>query len=540
MKNDNVYLKPNFVAEPLIAQWYAWAHLISPATASLNIKNRHIPIMKSYISDPGAHAAACRDPKMLGGPFIDLNGEKVSEIKRLLSATIQHHSHLIAFAAALEKLDQMLINEASGYTMEKLYDKVPDILKGYVELVYDLHNNPSYRIKEGLLYHSKYYDRSIQSMLLYQIYDDARPFVFSTPRVTRENAVHLNIPFDHPGIDILYQMVREPGSFEKIRDILGIKPEDEETFRSFFTEKAPAPYSRYTGDTARTRYFGHACILIETKGISILVDPVISYGYDVELSRFTYCDLPDEIDYVLITHNHQDHVLLETMLQLRHKVKNWVIPRNGTGGLQDPSLKFLLKHTGFNNVCVLEDLDELPIQNGKIIALPFIGEHGDLDIGTKLGYLVEVDSYKVLCLADSQNLEFRMYEHIHNIYGDVDVLFLGMECNGAPVSWIYGPYFPEQLQRDKDLSRSIAGSDYSRAIDIVNRFNIKEAYVYAMGMEPWVKFLSANIYTPECNAIVQSNKLLNDCSERGIITERLFGEKIILQRKSEMVTGQYS
>ncbi|MCW3072423.1 MAG: metal-dependent hydrolase [Bacteroidetes bacterium] len=534
--DEAVYLKANFVAEPLVAGWYAWAHLISPVTGCLNIKNRHIPILKSYITDPAAHAAACEDPKMTGGPFIDLNGGMVTEIKALLSETLRLQMPLIAFATALEKLDQLLMKEAAGYSMEGLYDKVPAILKGYVELVYDLHNNPSYRIKESLIYKSKYYDRSMQSLLLYLINDDSRPFVFSTPRLANNDSLQLAIPFDHTSIDELYKMVRTPGPYEKIKQALGISPEQDAVFRQFFTTKAPDSYSKYTGTGARTRYFGHACILIETKDIAILVDPVISYGYDAEVSRFTYSDLPDVIDYVLITHNHQDHVLLETMLQLRHKVKNWVIPRNGNGLLQDPSLKLMLQHTGFNNVCVLEDLDELPFSNGSIIALPFMGEHGDLDVGCKLGYLININNYKIMCLADSQNLEFKMYEHIEKIYGSVDVLFLGMECNGAPVSWIYGPYFPEQLQRDKDLSRSIAGSDYARAIDIVNRFNIKEAYVYAMGMEPWIKFLSANIYTPECNAIVQSDKLLIDCQEKGIITERLFGEKIILQKQAVSVS----
>jgi L-ascorbate metabolism protein UlaG (beta-lactamase superfamily) len=533
MNNKPVYLKANFVAEPLVEDWYVWSHLISPATSCLNIKNRHIPILKSYINDPASHADACKDSKMIGGPFVDLDGKRVDEIENLLLTTMQNRSHLIAFATALEKLDQMLIKEASGYTMEKLYDKVPAILKGYVELVYDLHNNPSYRIKEALLYNSKYYDRSMQSLLFYLMNDDNRPFVFSTPRLSNVNTVKLNIPFDHPGIDELYKMLRIPGDYNHIKEMLGIKAEDDNLFRQFFTEEIPQPYIKFDGETARTRYFGHACILIETKDVSILVDPVISYGYDTEISRYTYSDLPDRIDYVLITHNHQDHVLLETMLQLRHKVKNWVIPRNGNGQLQDPSLKFMFKNTGFNNVSVLEDLDELKIPGGKIIALPFIGEHGDLDIGTKLGYLVDLTGYKILCLADSQNLEFKLYEHIHTIYGDIDVLFLGMECNGAPVSWIYGPYFPTQLQRDKDVSRSIAGSDYARAIDIVNRFNIKEAYVYAMGMEPWIKFLSANIYTPECDAIVQSNKFLTDCTEKGLVTERLFGEKIIMQLVEE-------
>lgn len=534
MNDTPVYLRPNFVAEPLIAKWYAWAHLISPATACLNIKNRHIDIMKGYIANPESHEAACKDPKMTGGPFIDLNGERVPDVKQLLINTLQKQSHLISFAGALEKLDKILIEEGKGFSLEKLYDKIPEPLKGYVELVYDLHNNPSYRIKEGLLYNSKFYDKSIQSLLMYKIYDDNRPFVFSTPRLKKENSISLETPFEDKSIDALFKMLRTPQKLSYIKSMFNLKKEEEEIFESFFTTEAPKPYEKYTNDTARIRYFGHACILVETKDISILVDPVISYGYDVELSRYTYADLPDEIDYVLITHNHQDHVMLETMLQLRHKVKNWVIPRNGGGMLQDPSLKLMMKNTGFNNVITLEDLDELEIPQGKIMALPFMGEHGDLDVSCKLGYLVNIKDFKILFLSDSQNLEFKMYEHVHNIYGDVDAMFLGMECNGAPVSWIYGPYFPQELERTKDFSRSIAGCNYARAIDIVNRFNIKEAYIYAMGMEPWIKFLSANIYTPECDAIIESNRFLNECTKRGLITERLFGEKEILRNKTSV------
>ena len=44
-----------------------------------------------------------------------------------------------------------------------------------------------------------------------------------------------------------------------------------------------------------------------------------------------YDDLPDVIDYVLITHNHQDHLLFETMLQIRSRIKHVVVPRNGGG-----------------------------------------------------------------------------------------------------------------------------------------------------------------------------------------------------------------
>src|SRR5205823_143569 len=79
---------------------------------------------------------------------------------------------------------------------------------------------------------------------------------------------------------------------------------------SFLTTEAPVPYQPYQGKGARWRYFGHACILVEAAGMKLLFDPVISYTYETNLPRYTYRDLPDDIDYVLITHNHQDHVLL--------------------------------------------------------------------------------------------------------------------------------------------------------------------------------------------------------------------------------------
>jgi hypothetical protein len=263
---------------------------------------------------------------------------------------------------------------------------------------------------------------------------------------------------------------------------------------------------------------------------------VISYGYDTDMPRMTFTDLPDEIDYVLITHNHQDHILLETVLQLRHKVKNFIVPRNGGGALQDPSVKLMLNAAGFKNVTELGELEEVQIPDGAITGLPFFGEHGDLDIQAKLGYFVTIHGHRILCLADSNNIEPKLYEHLHRIYGDVDVLFLGMECDGAPMSWLYGPYLSYKLDRERDQSRRLAGSDYECGIDIVERFRCREVYVYAMGQEPWIKYITSVRYTDESNPIVQSDRLISACTSRGIVAERLYGTKELFVK--EPVTAQ--
>ena len=63
---------------------------------------------------------------------------------------------------------------------------------------------------------------------------------------------------------------------------------------------------------------------------------------------------------------------------------------------------------------------------------------------------------------------------------------------------------------------------------LIDIFNPKEVYVYAMGQEPWLEFISSIKYTEESNPIIQSNRLVEECEKRGIIAERLFGEKELM------------
>ena len=528
MKNEVYFLKPNGMMEPLVDGWYAWAHLIPPATTARNLTERHLRIMDSYIDSPETHESAVRNPALLGGPFMDFDGNRVEDVKKLRERTLTERSHLIDLSRAIEQLDALLREKAVGYSLESLYAEVPACLQGYVELVYDLNNHPSFRLIEPLLYKSPFYDSSLQSVMLSEISGDDRPFVLSTPRVDKGDSINLQIPFASEQLDTLFRMKNEASSFDAIRDALSLSAGDTDRFRSFLTTEAPKPYAKYEGDGARWRYFGHACILLETHGVSVLLDPMLSYTYDTQISRYTYSDLPEVIDYALITHNHQDHILFETLLQLRHRIRNIVVPRNGGGALQDPSLKLLLKQCGFKNVIEISEMEQIPFERGSITAIPFLGEHGDLNVMTKSAYLLRVDDHKLLFAADSCNISPKMYEHIQRETGDVDAFFVGMECDGAPVSWIYGPLLTQRLDRPKDQSRRLAGSNFERAMAMVEQFHCKEVYVYAMGQEPWLNYISSIKYTEKSNPIIQSNRLIETCRKRGITAERLFGEKEIL------------
>ncbi len=534
---NNLYLKPTIKIEPLIWNWYAWSYLIPPLTAGCNIVERHLKIMQSYVQNPMIHAQAVKDPSMLGGPFLDLKGDKVKEIEELILWTQNECAELIELNNSYKELDLILQNEALGDSVESIYAKIPYNLKGLVELVYDLNNKPSVRLIEPLIYKKYYqYIEKGQKIAISNTTEDFRSFLLSTPRVKNNREIHLNIPFADPRIDDLLKMKYEAGDISEISQKLQIDPKDLEHFNDFFTTTPPSLSAdrNYSGSGIRIRYFGHACVLIESDSISILLDPVISYPIEkVDLEpRLTFNDLPDSIDYVIFTHNHQDHILFETLLQLRHKIKNIVFPSSNFGALQDPSIELILSNLGFNcNLIELKEMHKiiLPETNGLITGLPFLGEHSDLNIQSKMAYSIKLKNSHLLFAADSRNLDNHLYENIFNCIGKIDILFLGMECDGAPLTWLYGPLLTKSLKRSYDNNRALSGSDFTRAFEIAKTSGCKEAYVYAMGQEPWLGYIMALQYSEESEQIIESNKFIKACNDIGIKSCRPFGkmERII-------------
>jgi L-ascorbate metabolism protein UlaG (beta-lactamase superfamily) len=524
MATERFFLKSNVVAEPLIDQWYAWSYLLSPASGALFTANLHVPLLKSFIGSPQIHAMAAANPALLGGNFIAHTVDKVPALEKLLAETLSKRAPQLALAAAIKSLNGLLREEARGFGLDTLYGRVPPELRGYVELCYDVNNQPHVRLIEPLLYRSPYYDETRQGLLLYAIETDDRPFAATTPRLPEARRVELRLPLRSEAVDTLFRMRSEPAPLGEIADALALSGEALEIFRSFLTTERPPAASRFTGEGVRARYFGHACILLETPEVSILTDPSIGYVVPGGMERYSMNDLPRTIDYVLLTHNHQDHVILENLVQLRHKIRRVVVPRNDGGSVQDPSLKLLLKTLGFRDVIELGELDSLPIPDGELIGLPFLGEHCDLEVHSKIAHLVRLKSRSFLLAADSCNVSPELYGHLRRMIGPIDVLYIGMECEGAPLSWLYSALMMTPLTRGMDQSRRLNGSDSARALQIVDELGPSRVYVYAMGQEPWMKYLMGLSYTPESRPIVESDLLVNTCRSRGLDSERLYGK----------------
>ena len=524
-QEELLYLREDVYFEPLFNQWYAWGALMSPLTAARHTVHTHRRIMKSFVKNYQLHMIAASQPGMAGGEFLNCKKEQLPEIKALVKKIDTELSDLVELSEAVKELDLILRAHDKGTSIEYLYDKVPDALKGFVEIVVDMEHNPSFRIFENLIYHSDFYKKELQTVsfgLLSKV--EERPFCFSTPRLADENHIQLDIDFNSPMLDELLAARTTPITTSRVDAIFNsCNLKGGLDYRLLFTAKPPKRSHQKSDSSLNVQYLGHAGLMIETSNTSLLIDPIIaSHDEKIENDVFGFSQLPEKIDYIFLTHSHQDHACIESLLQLRHKVGSVVVPRNNAGAIADPSLKLMLKMLKFN-VIELDELESVDLVDGKGVALPFLGEHGDLNIYSKAAWLFEVEGRRIFAGADTSILEKSLYQKIHSLYGDLDILAIGMECVGAPYTWIYGALCSTPIPQDIKNSRRLNGSDAQQAFELVKIFNPNKVYLYALGLEPWYKYFMGIEYDESSTQIVESKKFISMCEQIDIPAACLYG-----------------
>jgi L-ascorbate metabolism protein UlaG (beta-lactamase superfamily) len=504
--------------------WSAWPYMIAPVPSSFHLVNYQLKMLRSYLENPDLHFKASRNPELVGGAFVGIEPERVGEVRRLLEETERRLADNVALVQSIESFQRRLLAEARGTGLAPFYAQLPDELRGLVELVYDYHNRPSLRLFENLLYASRFYTEDLQALRVSRLEEDqARPFVINTPRLPADDQLHWQVAYDDPRVDALFGLDSTPRGLADIRDALGLGAGEMETLRPLLSaDPRPLPETwRQKG--VRIRYFGHACILIEWDGISILTDPYVPVrpargGPE----RLSYQDLPARIDYALVTHLHHDHFALETLLRLRHRIGHVVVPKSAGMLYGDVSLKLMCRRLGFKRVVELDALESIALPDGEIVGLPFLGEHGDL-AHSKTAYIVRAGRERIMVGADSDCLDRALYVNVRAALGPIETVFLGTESVGAPLSWIYGSLLSAPPQRDHNESRRQHGSDARAALEILEAVGAKRIYNYAMGLEPWLEHILGLGLHEDAPQWQASERLLSCARRRGLLAvERPF------------------
>jgi L-ascorbate metabolism protein UlaG (beta-lactamase superfamily) len=99
-------------------------------------------------------------------------------------------------------------------------------------------------------------------------------------------------------------------------------------------------------------YLGHSTTLIEVDGVRVLTDPLLRRRA-AHLLRAGRAPWPGEVDAVLVSHGHHDHLDLPSLARLPRSVPV-VLPRG---------LGRLVRARGFTDVTEVGDGDEVPIRD---------------------------------------------------------------------------------------------------------------------------------------------------------------------------------
>jgi len=193
-------------------------------------------------------------------------------------------------------------------------------------------------------------------------------------------------------------------------------------------------------------WFGHSSYFIQLDGKKILVDPVLSGsaspvkfttrsfpGSDV----YTACDIP-EIDYLLISHDHYDHLDYNSITKLKPKIRK-VITGLGVGEH--------LEHWGYNRNSIIEKdwNEEVNLGDGFVLnTVPsrhFSGRGFKRNISLWLSFVLKTPTMKLFIGGDSG------YDHhfasIGKKYGPFDLAIL--ENGQYNKNWKYIHMMPEEV-----------------------------------------------------------------------------------------------
>jgi L-ascorbate metabolism protein UlaG (beta-lactamase superfamily) len=205
-------------------------------------------------------------------------------------------------------------------------------------------------------------------------------------------------------------------------------------------------------------YFGHSSYLIQISGKTILMDPVFSertspaqYLGTKNFAGTHVYDLRDmpEIDLVVISHDHYDHMDYETLKQLADKSTHFVVPL-GVGAH--------LEYWGINAKQITE-LDwweaSTALDGIQITATParhFSGRGFKRDLTLWSSYVLQSGDYKLFLGGDSGYEKH--FAQIGEKFGPFDLAIL--ECGQYNAWWPYIHMMPEETaQAGLDLGAKI-------------------------------------------------------------------------------------
>jgi L-ascorbate metabolism protein UlaG (beta-lactamase superfamily) len=193
------------------------------------------------------------------------------------------------------------------------------------------------------------------------------------------------------------------------------------------SEPGAPPPARVNGERLRVTFINHATVLIQTAGLNILTDPI----WSDRASPFTWAgpkrhrspglrfeDLP-QIDVVLLSHNHYDHLDVKTLIRLEKKHHpRFVSALGNLGLLQNHKISGTIELDWWENAKLSEQ-----VTLACVPAKHFSGRSlSDIDRTLWCGFVIQARAGNIFFAGDTALGSH--FEHIKNRFGEFRLALL--------------------------------------------------------------------------------------------------------------------
>jgi len=189
---------------------------------------------------------------------------------------------------------------------------------------------------------------------------------------------------------------------------------------SDFKKWACSCVPEFSSVTPIVTWIGQATFLIQVGGVNILTDPIFSdlmYFYPRNFAPgIALSDLP-KIDFILISHNHQDHMEKKALLKLRKDNPTILIPRGN---------KKWFDKNGFENVIEKDWWEAQDFEQIKLTFLPAVHWSGNnpFRVNKSLwgSWMIESAEFKTYFAGDSAYAKH--FSEIGNKFNSIDLALM--------------------------------------------------------------------------------------------------------------------
>ena len=223
--------------------------------------------------------------------------------------------------------------------------------------------------------------------------------------------------------------------------------------------------AKSTNQDIEVRYLSHASVLITYKGCKILTDPwffgpAFSNGWWLkEPPTFDFKKIIDEVDIVYISHNHPDHLHIETLGYIKKNVQI-ITPKFKSG-----STSKLLKRIGFKNIKLCEFNKVYSVNENFDFSILKSGDFKD-----DSGIFFNINNKKILLNVDSNNLNGGI------VPKNIDLLLSSYAGGASGFPLCFENYSDDEKKRILLRNKN---AQFTMVTNLINKTNCKIFMPYA-------------------------------------------------------------